>query len=68
MAGQARFMAIANVFFQLISSTHASALEISSKLPADTLTAPILEAFVSYSIEFSSFPDFAGISPFFWPN
>lgn len=63
MAGQTRLLAIANALFQLISSTRASTLAISRNLSTkDIKTAPILEAFVSYSIEFSSFPDFAGIS------
>lgn len=60
MAPRARFLAIANAFFQLIASTHANVLAISNKLPTEIKIAPILEAFVSYSIEFSSFPDFAG--------
>jgi hypothetical protein len=32
-----------------------------SKSPPINASAPIPEAFVSYSIEFSSFPDFAGM-------
>ena len=36
-------------------------IKISSTPPANA-SAPIPEAFVSFSIEFSSFPDFAGRS------
>ena len=32
-----------------------------SKSPPANSSAPLLEGFVSYSIEFSSFPDFAGM-------
>jgi hypothetical protein len=35
----------------------ASALALA---PAQNASKPLLESFVSYSIEFSSFPDFAG--------
>jgi hypothetical protein len=36
-------------------------IKVSGTPPANA-SAPIPEAFVSYSIEFSSFPDFAGMS------
>jgi hypothetical protein len=36
-----------------------SAIKVTATPPANA-SAPIPEAFVSYSIEFSSFPDFAG--------
>jgi len=39
-----------------------AAIQVSSSTPANA-SAPIPEAFVSYSIEFSSFPDFAGMLP-----
>jgi hypothetical protein len=38
-----------------------AAIKISGTPPANA-SAPLPEAFVSYSIEFSSFPDFAGMS------
>jgi hypothetical protein len=44
------------------ASAQGSAIEVSATQPANASAAP-LEAFVSYSIEFSSFPDFAGMSP-----
>jgi hypothetical protein len=37
-----------------------SAIKVTATPPAN-VSAPIPEAFVSYSIEFSSFPDFAGV-------
>lgn len=40
-------------------SSRAVAIGITPPLNA---SAPILEAFVSYSIEFAFFPDFAGLS------
>ena len=40
-------------------STLASNIALSAEVPADA-APPIPESFVSYSIEFSSFPDFAG--------
>jgi hypothetical protein len=45
-----------------VSYTHiATANPITlSKSPTANVSAPIPEAFVSFSIEFSSFPDFAG--------
>jgi hypothetical protein len=36
------------------------AIEVSSTPPANT-SAPLLEGFVSFSIEFAFFPDYAGI-------
>ena len=42
------------------ASAQASAIEVAASPPANASAAP-LEAFVSYSIEFSSFPDFAGM-------
>jgi len=38
----------------------SSAIRVTGSPPANA-SAPIPEAFVSYSIEFSSFPDFAGV-------
>jgi hypothetical protein len=37
----------------------SSTIEVSSTPPANT-SAPLLEGFVSYSIEFAYFPDYAG--------
>jgi len=39
----------------------AGSITLSKSSPASA-SAPLLEGFVSYSIEFSSFPDYAGIS------
>jgi hypothetical protein len=36
-------------------------VKLKNMLTAQTAGIPVLEAFVSYSIEFSSFPDFAGM-------
>ncbi|TVY28785.1 Beta-glucuronidase [Lachnellula hyalina] len=44
---------------QTLGFAHGSTIELSSTPPEDA-SDPIPEAFVSYSIEFSSFPDFAG--------
>jgi hypothetical protein len=46
----------------IASVAHGSAIKLSKAAPKDA-SDPIPEAFVSYSIELSSFPDFAGISP-----
>lgn len=43
-----------------LAQSSISPIIVNNK-PAD-ITAPLLEAFVSYSIEFAFFPDFAGIS------
>lgn len=42
-------------------SAQGSAIEVSGTPPANT-SAALPEAFVSYSIEFAFFPDFAGTS------
>lgn len=46
----------------IASVAHASAIKLCKAVPEDA-SDPIPEAFVSYSIELSSFPDFAGTSP-----
>jgi hypothetical protein len=47
---------------QLFGIVHGGTSVIKvSRTPPENASAPIPEAFVSYSIEFSSFPDFAGI-------
>ena len=56
-----RLWAIASLA-QFLGLACGSAIELSSTPPKDA-SDPIPEAFVSYSIEFSSFPDFAGMSP-----
>jgi hypothetical protein len=43
-----------------IANGNNAAIEVSGTPPVNAST-PIPEAFVSYSIEFSSFPDFAGM-------
>ena len=48
--------AIAGVFLVQVATCAISL----SLVPAQNVSKPILEHFVSYSIEFSSFPDFAG--------
>ncbi|CAG8951004.1 hypothetical protein HYFRA_00006401 [Hymenoscyphus fraxineus] len=62
MANKRKALVLAAAIFQLIGPTppRATALIVSDGPPAEAQVAPILEAFVSYSIEFSSFPDFAG--------
>jgi hypothetical protein len=57
-----RLLAIAGAA-QFLGFVHGSTIELSST-PPENASNPIPEAFVSYSIEFASFPDFAGISPF----
>ena len=47
------------------STGNSNAITISTSPPFKAST-PILEAFVSYSIEFAFFPDFAGM-PLFFP-
>jgi hypothetical protein len=42
------------------SGTSNSAVSVSKSVPSDA-AAGVLAPFVSFSIEFSSFPDFAGI-------
>jgi hypothetical protein len=56
-----KFLALASCFqlFTIVEG-HSSAIKVSGSPPANA-SAPIPEAFVSYSIEFSSFPDFAGM-------
>ena len=58
-----RLLALASFgqFFVAVQGTNA-AIQVSGTPPANA-SAPLLEAFVSYSIEFSSFPDFAGTLP-----
>jgi len=58
-----RLLALASFgqFFVAVQGNNA-AIQVSGTPPANA-TAPLLEAFVSYSIEFSSFPDFAGTLP-----
>ncbi|TVY52112.1 Beta-glucuronidase [Lachnellula cervina] len=51
-------LAIATIV-HILEFAHGSTIELSSAPPKDA-SDPIPEAFVSYSIEFSSFPDFAG--------
>ena len=46
--------------FRIVEGQNA-AIKVTGSPPANA-SAPIPEAFVSYSIEFSSFPDFAGMS------
>ena len=41
------------------AAANASVYRLSASAPA-SVGAPLLDAFVSYSIEFASFPDFAG--------
>lgn len=56
-----RFLALASLG-QLFGIVHGGNAVIKvSGIPPANASAPILEAFVSYSIEFSSFPDFAGM-------
>jgi hypothetical protein len=45
----------------LAGTSKGSTIEVSSTPPANA-SAPLPEGFVSYSIEFAFFPDFAGIS------
>lgn len=55
----------------LLSNAEASAEAMTvGKTPPVNASAPIPEAFVSYSIEFAFFPDFAGGMhiPLAWPN
>jgi hypothetical protein len=52
-------LAIAGVAYAEIAGNGVSVIEMSRVLPANA-NVPVLEAFMSYSIEFSSFPDFAG--------
>ena len=58
-----RLLALASFgqLFVTVQGTNA-AIRVSETPPANA-SAPLLEAFVSYSIEFSSFPDFAGTLP-----
>jgi hypothetical protein len=58
-----RLLALAS-FGQIFVAAQESnvAIQVSSTPPGNA-SAPLLEAFVSYSIEFSSFPDFAGTLP-----
>jgi len=51
----------------ITSVAHGSAIKLSAAAPKDA-SDPIPEAFVSYSIEFASFPDFAGMSPAYQPH
>jgi hypothetical protein len=46
---------------QLLGFAHAGVIQVSGT-PSEA-SAPIPESFVSYSIEFASFPDFAGTYP-----
>jgi hypothetical protein len=43
----------------LVADGSSEPIVLSKSLPADA-GAPLLESFAAYSIEFSSFPDFAG--------
>jgi hypothetical protein len=63
MGRMTRLLALASFgqFFVAVQGTNA-AIQVSGTPPANA-SAPLLEAFVSYSIEFSSFPDFAGTLP-----
>ncbi|TVY36895.1 Beta-glucuronidase, partial [Lachnellula occidentalis] len=61
MKTPSRILVIATIA-QILEFAHGSAIELSSA-PPEAASGPIPEAFVSYSIEFSSFPDFAGIFP-----
>ncbi|CAK7215482.1 hypothetical protein SCUCBS95973_002490 [Sporothrix curviconia] len=42
------------------ASASASVYKLSASLPASAGALPVLDAFVSFSIEFASFPDFSG--------
>jgi hypothetical protein len=53
-------VAIASLILTWVGSTRGYTVAVSSS-PPPAASDPIPEAFVSYSIEFSSFPDFAGI-------
>jgi hypothetical protein len=53
-----KFVAMAT-FLTVVRSTTAYTLPLSGSPPAEACD-PIPKAFVSYSIEFSSFPEFAG--------
>jgi hypothetical protein len=57
--GALKLLALASSFY-FGEYAHASAIQVSSTPPVNA-SAPLLEAFVSYSIEFAFFPDFAGI-------
>jgi hypothetical protein len=46
--------------FGCVHIVAAAAITLSKSPPANS-SAPLLEGFVSYSIEFSYFPDFAGM-------
>jgi hypothetical protein len=52
-------LVVAGVAYAIIASNGASMVVVSRVLPTNA-SVPVLEAFMSYSIEFSSFPDFAG--------
>jgi hypothetical protein len=47
-----------------VASSQAALKPIDLTSPPANLSAPILPSFVSFSIEFSSFPDFAGMWDF----
>jgi hypothetical protein len=52
-------LAAAGVVCAATASIDTDVITLSKTLPANA-SVPVLEAFMSYSIEFSSFPDFAG--------
>jgi hypothetical protein len=62
MGPSRKLLALASLgqLFSIVQGENA-AIKVSGTPPANA-SAPLLEAFVSYSIEFSSFPDFAGKS------
>jgi hypothetical protein len=45
----------------VVAAPSSSAISVSNTVPKDAASG-VLAPFVSFSIEFSSFPDFAGIS------
>jgi hypothetical protein len=61
MISAMKILALAGAAF-FAGHAQGSAIAVSAAPPANA-SAPPLEAFVSYSIEFSSFPDFAGAVP-----
>ena len=61
MSGALKLLALASsVYFA--EHAQASAIQVSSTSPVNA-SAPLPEAFVSYSIEFAFFPDYAGMFP-----
>ncbi|KAH7326988.1 glycoside hydrolase family 79 protein [Rhexocercosporidium sp. MPI-PUGE-AT-0058] len=63
MARMSIYLALANFYQSLVfaSSSTTTVVAVPSSPPPNA-SPPILEAFVSYSIEFAFFPDFAGNS------